>query len=397
MLVCLAGPALAQQPPREVRVTSQATGNLLAWVDGGNDGATTFIRYEVGRSTTRGGAYAVVGNSTTLSFLDTTAATGTAYFYVVRDVNSGGTTAWSEEILRFWPQDGATADSQTLWNEYTVWAHWPIYDNEIVKTFVGLGTAPGLADVIDFIDVGHATEHTFAGVSLTPGQTYHVTVKVQNSKGYLNDYGTSVSSSDGFTVNVTPNLTDTASSTGFNNAPARVMTGINANDVTSPMFSGNGGAVWRYRAPLTVTEPGVESRFNAPCEFSITRPTAEVAANRWDEELRVADEWGNEARVVVTSQGTSGANNLATATLIVNLPRGGSRTYWVYWGNPSATVPAYGFVTNSNDTSQRAFSAFYSRKLLPPGVETWALSTYTSVWGAGGTIDDSGVWLALPD
>jgi hypothetical protein len=118
-------PGYAQpSPPARVHLTTVAAGNQLDWIDGGNDGATTFIRYEVGRSTTRGGGYGVIGNSTGLTYTDTTATPGTTYYYVVRDVNSGGTTAWSSEVIRFYPYDAATIDAQIYKNETIVNARW---------------------------------------------------------------------------------------------------------------------------------------------------------------------------------------------------------------------------------------------------------------------------------
>ncbi|HAE38218.1 MAG TPA: hypothetical protein DCG57_06205, partial [Candidatus Riflebacteria bacterium] len=450
------------------------------------------------------------------------------------------TTAWSEEVIRFYPFEASTADAQTYKDEKIVRARWPIYENEIVKTFVGLSKTPGGDDIVGFTDVGHATEYTFSGVTLQTGQTYYVTVMVQDAEGYLNGYGTSVCSSRGFIFDYERDLVDVASSTYFNNALARVMSEINANSVTSLPFGNN--VIRRYRAPITLIERGIESRFNAPVEITLGGtgfPGTLLAAQQ---QLRIADEWGNEVPCMVTANGptpveeflfdngtenvsfvngfTSGTgtgevtelaastriravttngterawvtdlpvdltgwdevvinwsntgqnnnNNLSrcivstnrnggyatniaasnnrtnsfaqrtdsinvsglngnhyirvharrngnngdstvnvfsillrktvnqcTATIIANVPRGASRTYWAYWGAGGNPLPTTGFINSTNDTSQRAWSRFYSRKLLPPGIEeadSWTRLSVTS----GDWYDQGGTWVTLP-
>lgn len=70
-------------------------GNLqvgLAW-----NTAANAANYNIKRSTTSGGPFAAIANSSTASFTDTTAANGTTYFYVVTAVSDGGESAASNE------------------------------------------------------------------------------------------------------------------------------------------------------------------------------------------------------------------------------------------------------------------------------------------------------------
>lgn len=535
-MVLVTSESSAQLPPANVQLKTTATGNLLQWLDGGSNGATTLVRYEIGRSITRGAGYAVIGNTTSLNYTDTTAAAGTTYYYVVRDVYAGpaGTTAWSEELIRFYPFDASTAEAQFYKNEKVVRARWPIYENEIVKTFVGLSTVPGEANVVNFIDVGHATEYIFNNLNLQVGPTYYVTVKVQGTAGFLNDYGTSICSSNGFTLNIDRDLVDDTGNNFFNNAQARVMTKISAGGGEVEIRNFNNNLLRRYRRPIFLTEPGIESRFNAPVEVSLSG--AGFPANLTDaqRQIRIADEWGNEVQSMVTtnqaesliyetgieytpfvpgfSAGTgaqsktttfmqvtatnnggqrtwvtdvpvdmtgwdevsiswsntggnsanqqshfiissskmgnntvwdriltrsntfaqvtqtldvsalnglyyirvhaqrvsnqnsivnifriamrrTGDSQFSNVIFLANLPRGGSKTYWSYWGGGSAIDTA--FPSNSNDTSQRAWSRFYSRKLLPPGVEDFPVSAYTKLTAPGNT-DDGNVAVTMP-
>ncbi len=379
--------------PGQVKLKTTAAGNQISWVDGGNNGSTTLIRYNIGRSNARGGPYTPIGNTTNLSWTDTTAAPGAVYYYVVNDQNSMYTTSWSGEVIGFHPVAGATKDCQIYKNEQVVRARWPIYENEIVKTFVGLSTVKGEANIVDFIDVGHATEHTFTGVSLQPGQDYYVTVKVQNTTANLQNYGTSTCSSRGFRLIPERDLIDVASSTYFNNALARVNTEVNpAGSVYSTPFAD--GVLRRYRAPLTLTERGIESRINAPVEITVggTGFAGNLAGAQ--QQLRIADEWGNEVPCKVFAY----AAGQCTATIIANLPKNSSRTYWAFWGAGSTNYFEPGFVSSTNETSQRAWTRFYSRKLLPAGVEAGAIGEWTKLApteGVGTDIyyDRGGCWV----
>jgi hypothetical protein len=237
--------------------------------------------------------------------------------------------------------------------------------------------------------VGHATEHTFSGLSLQEGQTYYVTVKIQDTSGYLHDYGTSTCSSSGFVFNMPRDLTDVASSTYFNNARARVMCDISAGSVSSIPFAND--ELRDYRVPVTLTERGIESRLNAPVEITIADASVPGNINQATRQFRVSDEWGNEVPCNVTAAG----GGQVTLVLIANLPKGGSKTYWVFWGGGSAN-PA-DFISSSNDTSQRAWSQYYSRKLLPPGIETDPISSWTKLTvTVGDWYDTGGTWVTLP-
>ena len=60
--------------------------------------STGAVSYNVGRSTTSGGPYAIVGTPTVTRFIDTTVTNGTPYFYVVNAANLAGPSPNSTQV-----------------------------------------------------------------------------------------------------------------------------------------------------------------------------------------------------------------------------------------------------------------------------------------------------------
>ena len=74
-------------PANLVAKTASVSAIDLSW--SGSSGAT---RYQVLRSATSGGPYSLVASPTTTSYHDTGLASGTAYYYLVKAANSGGSS-----------------------------------------------------------------------------------------------------------------------------------------------------------------------------------------------------------------------------------------------------------------------------------------------------------------
>ena len=85
----------ASPPPPPATVSAAAASGqvALSWAD-----ATGASSYVVGRATSTGGPYSVVGSSGTTSFTDVGLANGVEYYYVVWSVNSVGQGAPSAEV-----------------------------------------------------------------------------------------------------------------------------------------------------------------------------------------------------------------------------------------------------------------------------------------------------------
>jgi hypothetical protein len=101
-------------------------------------------------------------------------------------------------------KDGSGDDIDITWNTHEVSANWdPADDGEsgISRYWYRIGTTPGGAEVMDWIDNGLARSFTSSrtNFSLVRGWKYYVTVKTVNGVGLSSE-----SSSDGFTVNTIP-------------------------------------------------------------------------------------------------------------------------------------------------------------------------------------------------
>ena len=87
------GAASVPAAPQNLAATPGNAQVSLTW--GASSGATS---YNVKRSTTSGGPYAVIANPTTTSYLDSAVANGTTYFYVVSASNDIGESADSAQV-----------------------------------------------------------------------------------------------------------------------------------------------------------------------------------------------------------------------------------------------------------------------------------------------------------
>jgi hypothetical protein len=92
-------PVSAPDAPTGLRVTASTTGILLNWTSPVQDpGCVT--GYEIARSTISGGPYTTVAtvNAGTATYSDTSASTGTTYYYVARALSGSNYSTYSSEI-----------------------------------------------------------------------------------------------------------------------------------------------------------------------------------------------------------------------------------------------------------------------------------------------------------
>ena len=83
------------RPPTPTGLTATAGNAQVGLTWGTSSGATS---YNLKRSTTSGGPYTIIANTTSRSYTDTGLANGTTYYYVVSAVNGGGESANSSQV-----------------------------------------------------------------------------------------------------------------------------------------------------------------------------------------------------------------------------------------------------------------------------------------------------------
>jgi len=93
-VACGSGGSGNPPPPPTGLMATPGNGQVtLSW-----SASTSAVSYNVGRSTTSGGPYAIVGRPTVTRFIDTTVTNGTPYFYVVNAANLAGPSPNSTQV-----------------------------------------------------------------------------------------------------------------------------------------------------------------------------------------------------------------------------------------------------------------------------------------------------------
>ncbi len=152
---------------------------------------------------------------------------------------------------------------------------------------------------------------------------------------------------------------------------------------------------WLHRVPILVTEPAGIARTAETVDVLVSSAQFTGLAN-CAAELRVADAAKHELPVQVYGESSSGGTLTCHLLFQANLAANESRTYYIYYGNPAATAPAYttdlasstvGNLLNVHNTFLNldldTSSGIVSRVQLPTGTNTnLPLSTQTnSYWG----------------
>jgi DNA-binding beta-propeller fold protein YncE len=168
-------------------------------------GSATSVTVSFQYATVAGGPYTALAAGTKddlgIFSVDLSGLTaGTLYYFRAKAAGAGtaygeektfttGTTA--DETAPSTPQVTDNGESTTSTTE--IHASWSSADAEsgIVEYLYAVGTAAGGNDIVDWTSAGSATEKTITGLSLTPGQTYYISVKAVNGQGLTSEVGSS--------------------------------------------------------------------------------------------------------------------------------------------------------------------------------------------------------------
>lgn len=145
-------------------------------------------------------------------------ASGQTYYITVVAVNGarGVSAPVSSDGIKLDltpPATPVVTDNGIYWGIKTSMpASWSSSDPEsgIVSYRMSIGTAPGLTDVADWLEVGPVTSYTRTGLLLQDGVTYYINIQSKNGAGVWSATG----SSDGIKLDSTPPTTPAVTDDG---------------------------------------------------------------------------------------------------------------------------------------------------------------------------------------
>jgi titin len=164
----------------------------LSWVQ-----AISATSYSIQRATTSAGTYTAIGQATTESFTDATAAAGTQYFYRVSAVNANGSSAVSATVNATIPAVAPTAPASltatvAAATPTTVRLGWTdrstnetgfaIERSTNNRTWTSAGTAAANATTFNVTGLARATRYYFRIRALGNGglnSAYTATVQIR--------------------------------------------------------------------------------------------------------------------------------------------------------------------------------------------------------------------------
>ncbi len=408
-------PVLAQpSPPLQAQVYSYLTYNRIRWWHPSpSTGVTSYLifRSTSPNATVSGAQIASVAATlgvTPQIYDDNTAVYAQEYYYTVVAVAGGLNSGPSEEVKRFLPRWGyGRIPQQVNHRRANHYLNWDPYPGQWNHCYLWFDTNPNVTAAVTPGRVVNNNQavRTSRTDTLTNGTNYYVRLAMGRPDWVSNPnavFYTSYSTSLPILINDNDSFADTASSTYFNNSLSYVGCFPSpSGGVRVQTFSGSGGGFWRFRRGLSVQERGITSRVNAPVRAVVSgiTPSQPMAAGRSKTEVRVSDEFGNEVPCLVADETSSGGlvTSFTVHFLAEGIGNGETRYYWVYWGNPSATVPGYSWSQNADQTSQWDITPWYSRKVLKAGLDTYTTTAGNRVIASPPSpADDNNALFTLP-
>ncbi len=159
----------------------------LTWSAPASNGGSAITSYNVYRGTSAGGESATaIGTSTSLAYTDSNVVAGTTYYYVVKAVNSVGTSAASNEASRSVPGTVPSAPTNlaSTLSAGKVSLTWNVPASNggsaISLYNIYRGTAAGSESTTA---LGTSTSLAYTDSNVVAGTTYYYVVKAVNSVG----------------------------------------------------------------------------------------------------------------------------------------------------------------------------------------------------------------------
>ncbi len=183
--------------PHGLSATLNGSTNELNWNDSTTPIAANGLGatpYKIFRTTTSGTYGAALNTSTNSDFSDAAPPAAAVVFYTVTDVGLDGVESPKSKelpVIRTTVNDGSGADIDYTNSSSDLSMNWTgVADVLGMKKDhyeVALGTTAGGSDVVDWTNVGGATNYNFTGRSLVNGTKYYTSVRiVTTANGALN-------------------------------------------------------------------------------------------------------------------------------------------------------------------------------------------------------------------
>ncbi|MFW9780269.1 MAG: fibronectin type III domain-containing protein [Candidatus Heimdallarchaeota archaeon] len=226
-------PLAVPSSPRSLNVVYTVPKVTLSWIAPLDDGGTSIVQYRIYRSTSSGGPYTNLANTTLLSFDDVSTTKGITYYYAVSADNSLGESIKSSEAIitpttKPSPPESlyASLDSNNyvilLWNTPSDTGGLPISSYQIYRSETSGGP---------YTSIGSTMSVSYTDSSVLSGTTYFYVIRAVNSQGESVD-----SNEDGITVptQTIPSTTTTTIPPTTPTAPTQTTT---TNTTTIPQTS----------------------------------------------------------------------------------------------------------------------------------------------------------------
>lgn len=266
-------------------------------------------------------------------------------------------------------------------------ANWEFADDSgAVRYEVALGTTPYGTETVGWTDVGLVNRIGIETPELASGTRYYFSVRGFNQQKNQVLSGCS----DGFIARKDVVSKDTSDKEFFNNA--RILDKLDTDGGQLAPTAAASSNQYKYSMAVTVTEPGIIDRVNAPCLINFAIPNGKRPTNI--NELRVYDDQGNMIPCKNLTTANGDCHNSTTdhpyLVFLVNLQKGQTRTYYVYWGNGANTAYSTGFANFTNADCLTGWTPYYSRLNIPAGFDegTAMATTMISSTANAGDSDD---------
>ncbi len=176
--------------PQNLQASATSGSVTLTWDPPASDGGSQILLYKIYRSTTQGGSYTNIANTsdgTTTTYTDTSVVNGQTYYYVVSAVNSIGEGPTSTEASA--TPTGPPSAPQNLAGQGGVgWVYltWQPPTNDggsaITQYLIYRSTTAGGPYTTNIANVS-ASVTNYNDTSVTSGSTYYYIVKAENALG----------------------------------------------------------------------------------------------------------------------------------------------------------------------------------------------------------------------